>query len=262
MHAANRKYTTILIIILTSILLITIFTPYVNPEAFNDDIDEDDDTVDNENIIYCFWTGENKMSEKRLESYDGLRKHSKCKVMLITPENLNEYILPDHPLHEAYSFLSLTHRADYLRTYFMHFHGGGYSDVKDTRSSWKKAFQDVHNHPDIYINGYRELQSGDIAYPPVAHMYDKLVGNGAYIVKPNTEFTNRWYTEMISVLDTKLPFLKRMKSTPKPSEIQESDYPIGWNEILGRIFHKVLADYIDKNKILYTVPYPIISDYR
>jgi hypothetical protein len=82
------------------------------------------------NNIYCFWTGDNEMSQNRLDGLHNLQTVSECEVILVTPQNLNQYILPDAPLHPGYKYLSETHKADYLRTYFMHFYGGGYSDIK------------------------------------------------------------------------------------------------------------------------------------
>ena len=38
---------------------------------------------------------------------------------LITKENIKKYILSDNPLHPAFDYLSETHNADYLRTYFI-----------------------------------------------------------------------------------------------------------------------------------------------
>jgi len=212
--------------------------------------------------IYCFWTGNNEMSENRNKAFINLKENSKCNVILITSDNLSEYILPDYPLHEAYSYLSFTHRADYLRTYFMHLHGGGYSDIKKIPESWENAFNDINNDKYAYINGYRENQSGDIANGEVSELYDKLIGNGAYIVRPNTEFSKQWFYEMNQLLDKKLPLLKQMDVNDNKLNDSLENYPIEWNEMLGRIFHKLLANYIDTNRILYTVPYPIVSDYR
>ena len=53
---------------------------------------------------------------------------------------LDKYILQEHPLHQSFNYLSETHKADYLRTYFMRFHGGGYSDIKKTSGSWIDSF--------------------------------------------------------------------------------------------------------------------------
>lgn len=214
--------------------------------------------------IFCFWTGDNEMSQNRKNNLIALKEHSNCEVVLVTPDNLNEYILPDHPLHESYSYLSFTHKADYLRTYFMHFHGGGYSDIKDTPSDWNEAFDDINSINSIYINGYKETRPEDVSNNDVKHLYDKLTGNCCYIVRPMTKFTNEWYSNLISLMDEKLPQLQAMGIIPHPQDCNECtpEYPISWNEMLGRIYHKVLSNYIDEGRILYTVPYPIIHNYK
>jgi len=213
-------------------------------------------------VIYCFWTGKNEMSQNRRRSLADLKNNSGCDVVLIDTMNLHKYIVPKYPLHEAYSYLHYTHRADYLRTYFMHVHGGGYSDIKGTDRSWVHAFHDMNKNPHAYINGPPEKQPGDVAHPDVTHLYDRLVTNCAYIVRPQTEFTTQWFNEMNSLLDAKLPALKKMKTNPDVPINESSDYPIEWNEMLGRIFHKILAQYIHTGKILYTVPYPECTNYR
>jgi hypothetical protein len=218
-------------------------------------------------VIYVFWTGTNEMSENRKQCLENLKRASECQVLLITPRNLNQYIIPGHPLHEAYEYLSYTHRADYLRTYFMHFHGGGYSDIKKTPASWVPAFEEIENDEKMYINGYREKRPGDIANPDVlkTHSYDKFIGNGAYIVRPNTAFTQQWYDEMMKLLDSKIEGLRKyhksgVEKHPQECRERNPNYPIEWNEMLGRIFHKVQGDYM-KN-VAYSVPYPIVTDYR
>ena len=61
------------------------------------------------------------MCENRKNALKELINISKCNVKLVTKCNLGNYILRHAPLHPAYQYLSETHKADYLRTYFMHF---------------------------------------------------------------------------------------------------------------------------------------------
>ena len=210
------------------------------------------------NVIYCFWTGNNNMSEARLKSLDNLRIVSEAKVVLVTKDNLQEYILNDNPLHPAYEYLSETHKADYLRTYFMNFHGGGYSDIKITTGSWKKCFHDLLIS-DKWICGYKEINGG-VACKDIADKWELLVGNGAYICKPQTELTKEWYNNMILLLDSKLEKLK-IKPSRNPRDCSESGsgYPIEWNEMLGRIFHRVSYNY--KDKLMNTLPISIFYNY-
>ena len=66
---------------------------------------------------------------------------------------------------------------------------------------------------------------------------------------------------MIKLLDNKYTSLKE---NPAKSNYDcspsKSGYPIEWNELLGRIFHKVSYNY--KDKILQTLPQPIFEKYR
>ena len=211
-------------------------------------------------VIFTFWTNETEITENRQNSLEYIELISQCEVILVTKDNLHEYILPSEPLHPAYKYLSETHRADYLRTYFMNFHGGGYSDIKKATGSWLKAFDELAAS-DKWINGYPEVEGG-IAYQPVNTFYKDLIGNGAYICKPNTPLTNEWYADMISLLDAKLEKLRLYPSTfPQDcSEVSEGKYPIGWAEMLGIIFHKVCYKY--KDKLINTLPNPICYNYR
>ena len=208
--------------------------------------------------IYCFWTGDNEMSSTRLENLAQLQRVSECNVLLVTKNTLPGYILPDHPLHPAFDYLSETHKADYLRTYFMNFHGGGYSDIKKTTGSWKESFSAM-NTTDAWICGYKEVEGG-VAYAPNADKWREMVGNVAYICKPLTPLTQKWYSEMMVLLDSKLDALRENPSTFPQDCSEVSSYPIGWNELLGRIFHRVSYEY--KDKCMNILPTSVFSDYR
>lgn len=221
-------------------------------------------------IIYTFWTGDNEMSKNRKDCIQQLKDITGCKVELITKKTLNSYILDHVPLHEAYNYLSETHKADYLRTYFMNFYGGGYSDVKQTTGSWIKAFNDLEESDNIWMNGFRPFGENGISYEKYSIYWESLIGQSAYISKPQTPLTIEWYSEMISLLDNKIIGLRK-----NPAKFPQdhsgrgfglkyreglSKYPIGWNEMLGHIFERVAYKY--KEKLLQTVPTPICINYR
>ena len=209
--------------------------------------------------IYVFWTGNNQMSENRHKCLKELIKVSQCNLILVTPEILNKYILDEHPLHPSFNYLSETHKADYLRTYFMRFHGGGYSDIKETTGSWVESFE-ILEKSDKWIIGYKEIEGG-VAFLPLADKWEELLGNGAYICKSNTPFVIEWYSEMIKLMDKKYSELKKNPATfPQDNKELNNGYPIEWNEMLGRIFHKVLYSYKDKS--LNTLPISIFHSYR
>lgn len=198
------------------------------------------------------------MSLTRRTCLEQLIHTSECTVILVTPQNLHEYIVQDTPLHPAYQYLSETHKADYLRTYFMHFHGGGYSDIKKTTGSWKQSFEDLRQSQ-YWICGYAEIYGG-VAYEPHVEYWNELIGNGAYICKPKTMLTTEWYNEMIAFLDTKVTDLQLYPSTHPRDAKEWSNYPIEWNEMLGRIFHKIAYKY--KEYLLNTLPISIFYDYQ
>jgi FkbM family methyltransferase len=211
------------------------------------------------NIIYCFWTGSNIMSDNRKKCLENLKSKCECNVILVTNENLKDYILDIEPLHPSYYYLSETHRADYLRTYFMNFYGGGYSDIKETTGSWKNCYENLYNS-DKWICGYKEIPGG-VAYPPLSDKWDDLIGNVSYICKKNTTLTNKWYKELINLLDLKLEkLIQNPAQNPQDCNENNKNYPIEWNEILGRIFHKVIYEYLDK--IMNDLPTPVFTDYR
>ena len=213
-----------------------------------------------EYTIYCFWTGNNEMSDNRIECLENLKNVSECNVLLITKYNLSDYILSDVPLHPAFQYLSETHKADYLRTYFMHFYGGGYSDIKKTTGSWIPSFNKLKSNDNYWMCGYKETKLG-VAYEPHTDKWESLIGNGAYICKPQTLLTKEWYNSMLALLDIKLELLKINPSTnPQDSSESGTGYPIGWNEMLGRIFHNISYKY--KEHMLNTLPICIFNNYR
>ena len=94
------------------------------------------------------------MSNSRKQCLEAMPASTGCEVVCIYKDDVAKYILDEHPLHPAFQYLSETHKADYLRTYFMNFHGGAYSDIKLQGGSWLKAFDDMEAS-DAWINGYK-----------------------------------------------------------------------------------------------------------
>ena len=93
------------------------------------------------NVVFCAWTGRNAMSADRSAALQSLMLNIGCPVVLLTPDTLTNWVLPEHPLHPAYPYLSLTHKADYLRVYMMYHHGGGYTDIKRVTRNWRPLFE-------------------------------------------------------------------------------------------------------------------------
>ncbi len=217
-----------------------------------------------ERVIWCFWTGDNEMSENRKRGYESLVKNSGVEVRLITPENLPEYILPEYPLHPSFDNLSLVHKSDYLRCYFMHFYGGGYSDIKPNYKNWQQSFEKLINSEDYYVLGYTELSGlgmgrgqGEIDKDLIKN-YLSCVGTGAFICKSNTKFTTEWYIELNKRMDL---YCEDLKKTPGDIKGRNVGYPIMLLAILSQIFAPLCLKY--KNHIIHdNTVIPELTNYQ
>jgi hypothetical protein len=199
--------------------------------------------------IFCFWAGRNEMSEGRKKTLNELGKSSVCEVTVITPSNLKYYLLPEYPLHEAFKYLTLRHKSHYLKYYFMHFYGGGFSAIKNTIDTWKHAFNDMEQHDAAFVNGTRGKRAGE------EDCIRKIVSSDCCIARPNTEFTQELYSRVNRLMDEKANELKNMSFVPVPQECNERNkkYPVKWDEIEG-VFYDVLSKYVDGVRVLHTVP--------
>jgi hypothetical protein len=76
----------------------------------------------NKTLFLIWFGGLENMSANRKKCLDSIYQHAGVDIVLITEDNLNHWLV--EPLHPAFEYLSLTHKADYLRSYLMHFYGG------------------------------------------------------------------------------------------------------------------------------------------
>lgn len=229
-----------------------------------------------EKRLFCFWTGDNEMTKNRIDNLERMKK-TNMEIILITKDNLKDWLI--EPLHDGYQYLSSVHKADYLRTYFMHFYGGCYCDIKDPKGSYLKPFEQLNSNENMYINGYKEITLAYSCVPRIhydsnIHDYENideiihtrpgfnsLVGNGAYIVKPKTPFTTEWYNNLLYVMDKKYDRLvKNPAKNHRDKWGHASRYPFRWAELLGEIFHPLLYKYRDN--VLQTLPRISTSNYK
>jgi hypothetical protein len=206
--------------------------------------------------ITAFWFG-GPMSENRARALQGLQERARVPVRVVGAHDMP--IVPEFPLHPAFQYLSDTHKSDYMRAYLLHVHGGGYSDVKNTRGSWEHAFERMRDD-DVWINGYPEKSPFDVAYRPAAKMWQRLLACGAFIARPRTLITHEWFEEVHALLTDRLEQL-RAHPASKPDDRKEwGPYPVEWEELLARIFHKVVSRH--HQRAARTVPAPIVSGYK
>lgn len=215
--------------------------------------------------LFCFWTDKNPMSPNRANNLKNLKDKTGFDVVLITPSNLKDFIIKDDPLPKEYEYLSAVHRSDYLRCYFMHYYGGGYSDIKKPTDSWIHSFEKLNSNDNLWISGYKEVGPGGVAHNDYREFWKSLIGNGCYICKPKTPLTYEWYNELRSKIDSLSESLQKFPAThprDKKEDYQDKNtcYPIEWNEILGRIFHPLIYKYRDH--IDNSLPQLIFSNYQ
>jgi len=192
--------------------------------------------------LYCYWDG-SPMSDNRKECFDTL-PNTKLDVHLITPQNMRGYLGIDP--HPKFGELNPWHQADYVRCHMMHFSGGAYTDIKNISDSWLPSVEELEMKPYALGVGYKELpnewariKDNEELTSKLAANYKKLIGNGAFIFKPMTEFTSKWYERMMIKMD-------------QPS--------LEWTELLGQIFHPLCLEYHEQ--ILNTLPMPSLKEYR
>lgn len=221
-------------------------------------------------ITWCFWFG-GEMTKNRFSCYQNL-KLMQSNVILITEKNIQDFILKQYPLHECYEYLSSTHKSDYLRSYFMNYYGGAYTDIKKQSSNWDFVFDKIEKD-DLLGSGYREICSSHLAKsitnPKHRNMYSSFVGCGAFIYKPDTQLTNEWIKNTQQKMDSISILLRKYPGNYHPRAISTGalqtnekprGYPLGWTCLMGDIYHPLVYKYSDKiNKQL---PKPIMKDYR
>jgi hypothetical protein len=76
-------------------------------------------------------------------------------VKVITSIILPYFILPEAPLHKAFPYITPMGQGDYFRMYFLHYYGGGYTDMKHLDYDFLPYFKKLEDSPDdMYAIGY------------------------------------------------------------------------------------------------------------
>ena len=243
----------------------------------------------NDRLVFVFWTGDNQMSKDRLACLDTIA-NTGCDVCLVDCDSLASWINPAHRMHPAYGLLSAVHRSDYLRAYFMHHYGGGYSDIKFTTESWVPSFEQLISS-DALGMGYPELHDGvanvkrsvvagqayflerkssrlfnRLAYHTMRALHGRMIGNGAFIFRRQTHFTSKWLYTLERRLDIVHPHLKTHPARhPRDRAGVDhgagpSQYPVPWSFLLGDILGPL--GLMNHRRILRNLPPPSFENYQ
>lgn len=199
------------------------------------------------NVIYVFWTGDNDLTPMRSQGLTELKERNpETPVVMVTPDNLGDYLVPGYPLHPSYFDLAFVHRSDYLRSYFMHHHGGGYSDIKAPTAAWRPAFQRLNDVPDAWVVGYQERAHKEAAWMDdrfgrhLRFHFPRLLGQCAFICRSNSPLTADWYFEIQRRMDALAPALAER---PSRTPFGEPGYPVPWTYLHAQVFQPLHLKY-------------------
>jgi hypothetical protein len=191
-------------------------------------------------------------------------------IILITENNFYDYETQNHPIHNAFQYLSATHKADYVRAYMLRHYGGAYSDIKQTNFNFNQYF-DMLENSDKYCIGYPEVRPEHVGYEPARAKYSEYIGTGMSIHKKNTPLTQQWLYFVERVLDKNFVQLKKYPGTYHPRaifggildnnyEFSGSKYPLQWIQLGPTPWHK--AQFHNFGTWLFGLPFINIEDYR
>jgi hypothetical protein len=225
------------------------------------------------NVVFGFWFGgPSKMSSARLQALLKINLRLGVPFLLITENNVASFQVAGHPFHPALPYLSATHKSDYLRMYFLHHYGGGYTDLKPPSGNWIESMN-VFRSSKALIAGYSESRPTGVAQLPgvlgddLRKNYDRILSVCCLLAKPNTEFTSQWLLEVIQKLDDKFDSLARSPASHVADYFGKildnggpSSYPFKWTELLGDILHPLMLRYLPQ--IAYVPIKPEQVEYR
>lgn len=199
--------------------------------------------------ITTFWLGGATLSANRQRGIDSIREFNPgVDVRLFGDDDIAAIVVAGHPFHPAYRHLALTHRSDYLRCYVMHFYGGGYTDIKPIHRSWSPALRRLDAIPYAWALGFRELTHVSPTDLPgriqddVRRNFFRIIGNGAFIMRPGTPLTREWFDELHRRMDLYAADLARHPGGIRGGE-EGGAYPVPKHALLGDILGPLALKY-------------------
>lgn len=204
-------------------------------------------------IVWCIWSGTNEMSPNRLRGLESIRRfNADSEVILVTPDNLADFVVPSAPLHPIYENLSLVHRSDYLRGYLLHHHGGAYADIKVQRSSIAEAVDELNTNPELWFVGAPKPQvppriGGEPRVERDSRIQFRRTPSGAsYAARAGTPLTASWRAEVERRCDYFLSLVSRYPGETwglLHGNITHTQYPIRWNELQAEVLDPICMKY-------------------
>lgn len=196
--------------------------------------------------VFVVWTGDNPMTPNRVANLDVIRRELGVQVSLVTPDRVQDWLVPGAPLHPAYEHLSTVHRSDYLRGYLMHHHGGGYCDLKRPVGSWADAFERMAQDPECWVTSFHTTDANWIGKVRGRMGRDILIrhrlmfGKSSFMMRSHTPLTAEWMAEVHRRLDV---LTDDLQAHPATDPFWGPGYPVSWTDLLSRVLDPLTLKY-------------------
>lgn len=197
--------------------------------------------------VFVVWTGDNPLTPARSSNLKRIRATIGVEVVLVTPAEIEDWVVPGHPLHPAYEHLSLIHRSDYVRGYLMHHHGGGYVDIKRPLGSWSHSFDRFLADPGAWVMSYPTTHAdwigklGGRIGLAILVRHRLMFGKSGFLMRSHTALTGEWLAEMERRLDAAASAL----AAHPGGTFGVPGYPLGWTDLLGRVLDPLTLKHLE-----------------
>lgn len=239
--------------------------------------------------IFTLWFGDT-MNDVRRASLRNLHEVSGCELTLVTEDNLDDFVVPEFPLPPMFKFLQPVEKADYLRCYLLHFHGGGYSDVKATTGSWIQQFDNIDSSA-LDVVGYPLTSRSHTASLGLAPnrerlfgfskasywkrlgfmmRYRNLMGGGAFIIRPHSQFSSQYFRTVSAKMDDYGKWFRSEATQAEREQIRSGrfsiyskeivGYPLTWGSMVMDVLQPLSVTH--SARVSLTLPVPVLTDYR
>ena len=140
--------------------------------------------------IWQYWeTKKNSFKPAYIDlAFESVKKNSDVEVVLVTPENLNQFLPDLNP--KILKIQELAHKSDLIRTRLIHKYGGFWLDSDAVViKSLKELFD--------YLEGYEF-----VGFPPE----DNIIRINCFGAKPNSKILKEWIDLQEQILEEKTEF--------------------------------------------------------
>lgn len=199
-------------------------------------------------VLFAAWMGDNDLTPARRTALESLQEaNPDLPLVLVTQDDLDDYIVDGAPLHPAFRDLSAMHRSDYIRAYLMHHHGGAYVDLKIMRQPWSPVFDRLNSTPDVWAAGPPEVNSWNAspAKGPLGkeqkRNFPRMAFQAAFAFKPGSSWTSEWLAEV----DRRMDYFQRLLADHPAVDPygHRGGYPVPWSSLMGQVFSPLALKY-------------------